>query len=140
MDGRAFLDSARQLVPGQSEADWRTAASRAYYALFREARAVLRRWGFVAPRSDPIHAWVRLRLVFAKDADLNLVGDRLDKLGRLRNQADYQTERPGPFTDATEVGLAIRIADDTISLLDQLDADPARRAAAVAAVRGTITP
>ena len=40
MDGRAFLNVARRLAQEPTEADWRTAAGRAYYALMLEGKTV----------------------------------------------------------------------------------------------------
>jgi hypothetical protein len=42
MDGRSFLDVATDLAAGPTEAHWRAAAGRAYYALFHEGLAALR--------------------------------------------------------------------------------------------------
>jgi uncharacterized protein (UPF0332 family) len=140
MDGRAFLDSAQLLVLGRVEADWRSASGRAYYALFSEARAALRRWSFLPQRRDPIHAWVRLRFEYANDADLKQIGNWLDWLSQLRNEADYQLDQPGRFRDASESHIAIQISQQAIALLDQIESDPARRAAAITAITATIPP
>src|SRR5438552_14087952 len=78
MDGRAFLDIARELNRGGTEAHWRAAAGRAYYALFLEGRTTLERWGFVPGRRDPIHSFVRLRFDYAPDPDLKEVGKALN--------------------------------------------------------------
>ena len=140
MDGRAFLHSAQRLLAGASEADWRTSAGRSYYALLNEVRTTLRRWGFVPPRRDQIHAWVRLRLIFSKNADLYQIGRTLENLNQIRNQADYQLEVPGPFVDPKQARLAIGSSTAAITLLDQIEADPGRRSAAITAVGATITP
>jgi uncharacterized protein (UPF0332 family) len=41
MTGRDFLALAMQLAGGGSEAEWRSATSRAYYAAFHVARELL---------------------------------------------------------------------------------------------------
>src|SRR5438046_1963965 len=61
MRGRAFMDVARAMSRASTEAQWRTAAGRAYYGLLLEARDALQRWGFSCLRNDPLHAFVRLR-------------------------------------------------------------------------------
>jgi hypothetical protein len=68
MKGRAFLGAAREMAAGTTEDRWRTAAGRAYYALMLEGREALRRWGFSVPPRHNVHAFVRLRLVFAADS------------------------------------------------------------------------
>jgi hypothetical protein len=136
MRGRAFLEVAKRLAQGTSEADWRTAAGRAYYALLLEGRSSLQRWGFSPPGRDPMHAFVRLRLIYATDRDLKGIGHHLEQLARLRNHADYQTEAPGRwFGSGVEAVQAVQHAADAIALLDQVEADSTRRAAAIAAIR-----
>jgi hypothetical protein len=63
MDGRAFLTVARRLAHEHTEADWRSAAGRAYYALLLEGKAAFQRWGFTPPPRDQIHRFVRLCFV-----------------------------------------------------------------------------
>jgi hypothetical protein len=135
MRGRDFLDVARELVAGAGEAHWRSACGRAYYALFLEARGVLERWGLALPRRDQIHAVVRFRFIYAADPDLKQVGFALERLGDSRNHADYQL-RPSPFF-STSVRAQDAIDDAAVNLvrLDQVDADAARRAAAIADIR-----
>ena len=135
MDGRAFLDVAGDLVAGPAEAHFRAAAGRAYYALFHEALAALQRWGFSVPPRQNAHASVRLRFTYASDADLKAIGDALDDLGQLRNKADYHLVAPGPFATAARAVQARDDARAAIDLLDRIEADPARRAAAIAAIR-----
>ena len=135
MDGRAFLEVARELASGATEAHWRTAAGRAYYALMLEGRAFLQRWGFAAGPRENVHAFVRLKFMYASDPDLKQVGWALDLLSQLRNEADYQPASPGSFTTADRVNLAISDAARAIDLLDQIDGDAARRAAAIASIR-----
>src|SRR5437868_5934832 len=102
MDGRAFLEVAERLVLRSTEADWRTAAGRAYYGVMLECRAALRRWGFTIPKGEQVHRFVRLRLLYASDTDLKLVAKRLEQLGILRNYADYELENPGYFANDSQ--------------------------------------
>src|SRR5437868_3783800 len=112
MRGKDFLEVARRAVKGVAEADWRDAAGRAYYALFLESRDALRRWGFVLPRRDQVHAAVRLRFIYAADADLKRIGYLLEDLGAMRNHADYQLDNPGKwFTSAKDAEQAILDAE-----------------------------
>jgi hypothetical protein len=135
MDGRAFLEVAERLALRSTEEDWRTATGRAYYGLMQECRAALERWGFPSPRRDQLHAFVRLHFTYPADRDLRQIGDALELLGQSRNRADYQLAHPGPFADRRNVKRFIQEARDNLALLDAIEADPARRTAAIAAVR-----
>src|SRR4051794_37709316 len=129
MDGRAFLQSARDLLAVPSGANRRAAAGRAYYALLHEGRGALDRWGFVIPPRESLHRFVRLRFVLAAHPDLIQVGRALEDLGQLRNQADYQLATPGPFATAARAVQAVGPAPTALNLLDQGGGGPARRAA-----------
>jgi hypothetical protein len=136
MNGRAWLDVARELAAGPGEAHWRSSVGRSYYALLHEVLDVLRRWGFSLPPRDKVHTFARLKLVYATDADLKRVGLTLEALGRLRNAADYQLSPSSPFVSARIAISALADAEAAVALLDVLDADPMRRAAA----KGSIPP
>jgi hypothetical protein len=123
------------LLSAPSEANRRAAAGRVYYALVHEGRAALERWGFPLPPGEHVHRFVRLRFTQPASPDLRQVGDALDELARLRNRADYQLAAPGPFAADRPTLDALTLAQAAVTRLDQIDADPARRAAAVAAVR-----
>src|SRR5207247_2642979 len=123
MQPRDFLDVARSDVNGPSEAYWRAAMSRAYYALLLEARDVLERWGFTPPARDRVHTFVRLSFVFARDQDVKAIGYVIERLVKLRNEADYQISQSGRFADDADARQAILEAAAAIDLLDQIDAD-----------------
>jgi hypothetical protein len=54
----------------------------------------------------------------------------------LRNQADYQLSGgPGRFATDAAATLAVAEAQDAIARLDEIEADPARRAAVIAGLR-----
>jgi len=135
MDGKAFLDVARHLVQGASEPYWRTAAGRAYYALLLEAREALRRWGFAAPPRDRVHAFVRLRFVYAPDQGAKSIGRALEDLGQWRNEADYQVHSSGRFSTPARAILAIHLAASALTELDQIENDVPRRTAVIAGIR-----
>jgi hypothetical protein len=135
MQGKAFLDVACELVAGSTEAHWRAAAGRAYYALLLEGREALRRWGVAAPRQENVHIAVRRRFLYAGPADLRTISDTLDQLSQLRSRADYNLSALREFATDGEAQLAIQKSADALALLDAIDADPARRTAAVAAIR-----
>jgi uncharacterized protein (UPF0332 family) len=62
MNGRDFLPAARRMATSSDEADWRSAASRAYYAAFHAARDLLSALRFRTPRADRAHNYLYARL------------------------------------------------------------------------------
>jgi hypothetical protein len=134
MRGRDFLDLARELAAGATEAHWRGAAGRTYYALMLEGRDALARWGYSPPGGHGVHAWVRLRFTYAADKGFKRIGDALDSLVRVRNRADYNLALLPMFRSAKRAHEAVQEAADALMLLDTIEADPARLAAAVASL------
>ncbi|MGO9598472.1 MAG: hypothetical protein ACLP7Q_10835 [Isosphaeraceae bacterium] len=134
MDGRAFLAVARELAAGPSEAHWRSSVGRAYYAVLHEVLGTLRRWGFALRPRDKVHTFARLKLIYATDLDLKRIGLMHEALGRLRNTADYQLSPSGPFVSPRIGVSALADAEATVALLDTLEADPVRRAAALESI------
>jgi hypothetical protein len=102
--------------------------------LLHEVLDTLRRWGFSLPPRDKVHTFARLKLVYATDPDLKRIGLTLEALGRLRNAADYQLSLPGPFVSARIAVSALADAEAAVVLLDALEADPARRTAALRSI------
>jgi hypothetical protein len=135
MDGRAFLAVAQDLVAYASEAHWRTAAVSAYYALMLEARDRLQDWGLAVPVRQHLHAAVRLSFAYAANPDLKHIGDALDELVRLRNEAHYRLGTPGRFANNQPTVGAITVAQKALAVLSRIHQDPAQQAAAVAAIR-----
>lgn len=135
MRGKAFLDLAREILSGGTEVHWRGAAGRAYYALMLECRETLSRWGFPAPPHGSAHHFVKSRFNAPADVNLNLIGNRLDVLSSLRNKADYELTSAPPFSSGADAANAVREAEYGLLLLEHIDSDPARQAAAVAAIQ-----
>ena len=135
MKGREFLESARTLLAVGGEDNWRTAAGRSYYALLHEGETALTRWGFPKPPGEQLHQFVRRRFNFTPHPDLRQIGGVLDVLSNRRNQADYQLSVAGPFATDVLAGEAVRVASTMIALLDAIEADPAREAAVIVALR-----
>lgn len=89
MNANDFLTLATQLVGGSTEAEWRTAISRAYYAAFHTARDLFESMGFAVPRADLAHQYLYHRLNNCGHAQLQQAGRDLSDLRTLRNLADY---------------------------------------------------
>jgi hypothetical protein len=134
MNGRAFLDVARELASRGTSAHWRSASGRAYYALMLEGRDALARWGFVPPPRDNVHVFVRLRFMYTADPDLRAIGYEVEQLGRLRNKADYDL-LARQFATSADADDAIARVFRALVLLDAIEADLSRRAAAIADIR-----
>ena len=134
MQGRQFLKPARTLANETTEADWRGSAIHAYYALFLECREALTRWNRLPVGRQNIHATVRLKFTYAASVELKRIGTVLEHLVDLRNDASYHLGYFTEFKSAAAALTAIQDADDTIALLDAIEADPQRRAAAIASL------
>jgi uncharacterized protein (UPF0332 family) len=122
MTGRDFLPLAIQLAAGNTEAEWRTAVSRAYYAAFHVARELFEDLGFRVPPMDRAHKHLVFRLSNCGEPQIQQVGFDLDSLRRLRNQADYD------FQLVISQGVAtarVQVAGRIIQTLDAIQ-DPVR--------------
>lgn len=123
MNGRDFLSVAVRLAAAATEADWRSAISRAYYAAFHVARRLLADLNFTVPRADRAHQYLIFRLSNCGEPAVEQAGRDLETLRRLRNRADYD-ELP-PVTQPQAIA-AVRRAEDVIRHLDDARNDPPR--------------
>jgi uncharacterized protein (UPF0332 family) len=125
MDGREFLRLANILRTGASEAEWRSAVSRAYYAAFHCARRLLLNCGFNVPRSEYAHAYLWLRLANCGTPAIQQAGADFNNLRRDRNRADYDLDRP--LRKATAEA-QVQAADDIIRALADAEKEPVKTA------------
>src|SRR5438270_12092799 len=123
MNWRDFLLLAARLAAGTSEAEWRTAISRAYYAAFHVARRLLTDLNFVVPRADRAHQYLVFRLSNSGESAVEQVGRDLETLRRLRNRADYDE---APAFSQPQAAAAVRIAEGVVQGLDAARQQPAR--------------
>jgi uncharacterized protein (UPF0332 family) len=123
MNGRDFLTLARLLAAGSTEASWRSAISRAYYAGFHVARDLLEDLGFVVPNGDQAHAYLYRRLQNCGYPQVASAGMTLDRLRSERNRADYDLHWRITQTSAASQILA---AERIILALDAALHEPAR--------------
>ena len=84
-----LLRLAEKLCLGTTEAEWRCAVSRAYYAAFHRGRDLLQSLGFEVPRGELAHAFLWRRLQSCGNPLLGLAGSELNQLRGQRNRADY---------------------------------------------------
>jgi uncharacterized protein (UPF0332 family) len=89
-----FLRLAVQLAASSTEAEWRTAVSRAYYAAFHAARRLLEDLRFTVPRADAAHQYLIFRLNNCGEPSIQREAKVLDRLRQLRNRADYDWHLP----------------------------------------------
>ena len=123
MNWRDFLLLASRLAAGTTEADWRTAVSRAYYAAFHIARRLFADSGFTVPRADRAHQYLVFRLSNSGESIVEQAGRDLDTLRRLRNRADYDGT---PALTQPQASAAVRIAEGIIQALDAARQEPVR--------------
>lgn len=123
MNWRDFLALASRLAAGPTEADWRSAVSRAYYAAFHVARELLAGLNFTVPRADRAHQYLVFRLSNAGEPTVESAGRDLDTLRRLRNRADYDD---APSVTPAQAAAAVRLAAGIIQALDGVRAGPNR--------------
>jgi uncharacterized protein (UPF0332 family) len=123
MNWRDFLALANRLAAGTTEADWRSAVSRAYYATFHDARHLLANLHFTVPRADRAHQYLVYRLSNCGEATGEQAGRDLETLRRLRNRADYDE---APAVTQPPAIAAVRLADGIVRALDAAGQEPAR--------------
>jgi uncharacterized protein (UPF0332 family) len=118
-----FLTLAETWVPGQSEGEWRSAISRAYFAAFHVATDLLTGIGFQVPYGPQAHAFLWLRLSNCGDPVTCNTGSDLNSLQRWRNKADYDFSHS--LTQPTAQAW-VRTAHQVIERLRQANVDPVR--------------
>lgn len=123
MNFRDYLTLARTLAGGTTEAEWRSALSRAYYAAFHVASLLLLDLSFRVPQADRAHGFLWLRLSNAGQADTMKAGSRLRLLRQQRNWADYDDRRTITRTDAIH---SVQEAEKIIQALDAAAIEPIR--------------
>lgn len=119
-----FLDFSKGIKqdpekPGPREAACRSAASRAYYAAYHNARIKAESEGFSSSRSGDNHVNVQnYYLSSSENVIRKKISKELDRLRKLRILADYRDEldrAPESLADQA-IGMAIRIIDDINNL------------------------
>jgi hypothetical protein len=135
MRGREFLELAREQLAGGLPRHHRGAMIHAYYALLLECRDTQDRWGLPPLPPFQIHARVRQRFQNSTVNDLQQIGRDLEDLGRERNQANYDLSDDLLFAVPAFAQTNVQAAANALVLLDAIDADPTRRANAIASIR-----
>jgi len=123
MNWRDFLSLAARSAAAATEADWRTAVSRAYYAAFHVARQLMADLNFTVPRADRAHQYLAFRLSNCGESVVASAGRDLETLRRLRNRADYDDQ---PAVTQPQATAAVRLAEAVIQVLDATRVEPTR--------------
>ena len=89
MDGQDFLKTARRLLTGSDESDWRSAVSRAYYAMFHMACDLCRAHGLDLGQGGQVHHNLYVGLNNCGQPIVHGLAARLDALRDDRTDADY---------------------------------------------------
>jgi uncharacterized protein (UPF0332 family) len=123
MNERDFLQVAVLLAAEKTEAAWRSAVSRAYYAVFHVGRQLLSELGFTVPRDEKAHEFMYRRLNNCGHPQIVAAARRLGTLRDERNRCDYDLYLMIPQTTAL---LRIQAAQDIIQELDAARNEPTR--------------
>jgi uncharacterized protein (UPF0332 family) len=127
MNPREFAALASDLVSADTPtpAELRTAVSRAYYATFLVATALVKKFGVQIPKGWEGHKLLTLALRYCKDAELTNACQEIDDLRAVRWAADYDMQ-----DDVVEDQRLARKwcarAKQAIKKLDQCEADATR--------------
>jgi uncharacterized protein (UPF0332 family) len=123
MNERDFLQVAALLVAENTEAAWRSAVSRAYYAAFHVARLLLIDFGFTVPRDEKAHTFLYRRLNNCGDPPVLVAAQQLGNLRDQRNKCDYDLRLFIPQQLATQ---QLQAAKNIIQTLDDARLEPRR--------------
>jgi uncharacterized protein (UPF0332 family) len=86
--GEEFIAVAAALANGKTEAYWRSAVSRAYYAAFHAAKVAIERHEHV-PAGPQAHEFVKRWLIRHGDPEVSRAGSSLLRLHSNRLKSDY---------------------------------------------------
>jgi uncharacterized protein (UPF0332 family) len=92
MDGKEFINVADDLAKAETEAHWRSAISRAYYAAFHVAKKAAIKKDIRLSKGPGSHGDVRHWLAIQNNQELADAGSCLADLHSLRVKADYRVE------------------------------------------------
>jgi uncharacterized protein (UPF0332 family) len=118
MNPRRFLEVATRLVEQKGSGEFRSAISRAYYAVYNVAVAFLEAMEFRKASTD-YHVTLQQMLLNSADPEFEKIGSDLNDLHRKRIRADYFMSDPDPEQESNAL-VAIQKAEQMIQSFDQL--------------------
>src|SRR5688572_25261947 len=107
-----FLDAAARYAQGATEADWRSAISRAYYGVFHHFCEFFGAYGLKLGRSGQSHFNVYAGLLHCGFATVSIIGSEVDTLRERRVDADYDLQIAVTASEAVD---AVATAQATIA-------------------------
>lgn len=135
MRPKQFFDLAILLKGGPaSPQSYRTAISRAYYAVFHTGAAALMSIGIQLDAGPAAHGQVRNCLGASDDHDLEDARDLLRELHGRRIRADYRLDNIQVET-RNEVDVACQEAAEAIKIFEDFSNDPTSKTAAISAMK-----
>lgn len=123
MDVLDFLRLAESWANRSTEAEWRSAVSRAYYSVFHVARQLLLQCGFEVRKGDQAHAYLWRRLSNCGVSEVQHAGRELQNLRGDRNLADYDMHVDFPQSHAQA---SVELANETAEALRHAAVEPVR--------------
>lgn len=109
--------AGKTTIPASQEAKLRCAISRAYYAAFIKARNFLRERNISTIPRENAHHYVISQFRNSTDGGRRILGEKLQRLRTIRNQADYNDIVTGLAGKSQEaLGLSRRILSGLGSL------------------------
>jgi uncharacterized protein (UPF0332 family) len=121
MESTLFLDVAKKLLNMPSEAAYRSAVSRAYYALFHSASIFLGKLGFKTSKGPQAHGETPIRFSNCGVADGVDIARCLNELHHRRILADYDL-KSDQFAAQFKVAIWIAQAEQAILKLNAIAA------------------
>lgn len=123
MEPKLFLELAKKLLTMSSEAAYRSAVSRAYYAVFHAAAVFLDKMGFATARSSQAHGQLPIRFNNCGTKDGVQMARWLKDLHRNRLSADYDLNS-SDFNAQFKSAMLIAQAEQALLRLHALAASP----------------
>jgi len=121
MEPVLFLDVAKKFLNTPSEAAYRSAVSRAYYAVFHAAANFLEKLGFKRTKGPQAHGEIPARFNNCGVVDGEDIATSLNNLHRQRILADYDL-KSDQFAAQFKVAFWIAKAEQAILSLNTLSA------------------
>jgi hypothetical protein len=109
-----YINIAKELFEGHSEAHFRSSISRAYYGIYNIVVVAVKEKYKEYNIEDENHGNLFKFLISREDADDVFIGAMLDKLRINRNKADYNSNDPVEKRDAQ---IVLKNTDEILNMI-----------------------